>query len=70
MPLNEDNEIEYWGNADPKCPYCDKGIEISEHELFELYNEDIHEIDCPYCHKKIFVSSDCSWTFSTDEQDL
>jgi len=37
--------------GDFKCLDCGKYIDIEEHELYELYeeNEDTKFIDCPYC---------------------
>lgn len=69
MPLNEENEIDYCYNDQPKCPFCDHDIDISENEMYDLYKEDEHEIDCPDCGKEIKINSSCSWTFSTDEQE-
>lgn len=71
MPLNSKNSIDYWGNNNPKCPHCDETIDVSEHELWHLYQEpdDSHDIECPYCQKELRVQSNCKWTFSTDEQD-
>lgn len=69
MPLNNTNSMDYWGLTDPKCPHCDREIDISEHELWELYKEDTHEIMCPYCRNEFQVVATASWTFSTDEQD-
>jgi len=68
MPLNNDNAMEYWGNENPKCPKCDKDIDIDEWELYELYGEDSRVIECPYCEDKIYVVAHARYTFSTDEQ--
>lgn len=69
MPLDEHNNIKYWGNDEPKCPFCDYEIDISDHEMYELYKEDDHEIDCPDCEEIFTVVSNCKWTFSTNEQE-
>lgn len=67
MPINELNEFEYYSNDEPKCPWCDTELDISRHELYELYKEDIHAIECPCCEKKFKVRSEAKWTFHTDE---
>ena len=68
MPLTNDNSLDYWGNGTPKCPFCDKDIDISEHDMYCLYEEDDHDIDCPYCEKTFIVISSCKWTFDTNKQ--
>jgi C4-type Zn-finger protein len=69
MPLNKDNSYEYIFNKNPKCPYCDEDIDVHHYELWELYSEECHEINCPECEREIKVQANTSWTFSTDEQD-
>ena len=75
MSLREDNTMEYWGNSDPKCPYCDHDIDINDNELWELYEEGEHAIDCPSCGKHVAVvararwSLDTDWSFDTDQQE-
>lgn len=69
MPLTEENTIEYWSNKNPKCPYCDYDIDIDDNELWELYEEGEHAIDCPMCDKSIAVIANAKWSFSTDEQE-
>lgn len=70
MPLTEDNEHEYDHLEHPICPKCDEIINIEEAELFNLYEEDRHEIYCPQCTKKIIIESHCEkWEFSTSDPD-
>ncbi|MCW3109893.1 MAG: hypothetical protein JWQ09_4399 [Segetibacter sp.] len=71
MPLTEDNSDEYENLKEPKCPHCDYIIDISKHDLYELYDSQagIVEIDCPSCNKLVKVAPDCTWRFSTDDQD-
>lgn len=73
MPLDTEdkgNDMDYWSNDNPKCPWCDYVIEIDKHELYELYDDnDNHYIDCPSCEKELRVSTRAVYTFSTDEQD-
>ena len=69
MPLTKSNYIEYWANTNPKCPHCDYDIDISNHELWKLYEEGDHNIDCPNCDKLIIVSANATWSFSTDKQE-
>ena len=60
--------IKYFGNDNPVCPFCDKEINISEHERYDLYEEDCHEIECPYCEKEIYVNTSVKYTFDTSDQ--
>jgi len=62
-------DMKYWGNRLPICPYCDFEIDLSRFDLYELYNEGDHHIDCPHCERKISIISRCNWSFDTDEQD-
>ena len=70
MPLTEENEFDYECNKSPICPKCDEEIDIIESELFNLYEEDRHEINCPNCMKLIIIESHCnSWEFSTNDPE-
>lgn len=72
MPLTTTSDfmdrIDYVRNKTPKCPFCDHEIDISANEMYELYEEGEHEIDCPGCEKKIVIQCEIEYTFSTDEQ--
>lgn len=68
MPLNNRNGMEYWGCSEPKCPHCDREIEISRYEWWGVYDEGEHEVECPFCEKGFQVCTRLSRTFSTDEQ--
>lgn len=69
MPLTKDNWTDYWANTDPKCPHCDYDININNNELWELYEEGKHNIDCPSCGKAMIVYVNVERSFSTDEQE-
>jgi len=69
MPLEENNSLTYTKNKYPICPFCDELIDIERSELYHLYEEETHYIDCPSCNKEIRVKSEAKWTFSTDEQE-
>jgi cytochrome c-type biogenesis protein CcmH/NrfF len=66
MGFNVDEYFKYRNNDNPKCPHCDEDIDISENELYHLYEDGTHEIDCPNCNGNIIVESDAKWSFSTD----
>lgn len=58
---------------DFECIDCKKGVNIEEHELYELYdmNEDIRFIDCPYCCVQQAIEVDITFSFkSVDVDDL
>ena len=69
MPINNENYIRYWGNANPVCPWCDEVYDIGENEDWELYEEGTHNIECLSCSKEYRCGSEVKYTFSTDEQD-
>lgn len=57
--------MDYSGLPDPRCPHCDCNIVIHDNDLWELYEEDDHDVTCPECGKDLVVSSFAVWTFST-----
>lgn len=63
------SDIKYWGNDNPICPFCDKILNISEYDLFFLYEEGEHEIDCPECDHKLIVNTRVKHLFDTDCQE-
>jgi len=69
MPLNDNNYSDYSDNNNPICPYCDSIIDVQKNELWQLYTEDIHFIQCPSCNSQLMVTPKATWTFSTDDQD-
>jgi len=70
MPLNKENHLEYWGNDEPKCPHCDRDIDIHKYDLlFLCANDNRQQIECPCCYEKFFVQTRFKWTFDTDEQE-
>lgn len=62
--------LEFWGCEQPRCPHCGQSIDISENELWRLYEEGEHELECPYCNADFSVSVNVSYSFSTDDQDM
>lgn len=56
-------------NKDPICPHCGNICEINDCELWYLYEEGDHEVNCPDCGFDFMVCSQASWRFSTDEQE-
>lgn len=69
MPLTTESSfldtLDYKHNTEPKCPHCDSDIGISAHDLYDLYEDGEHEIECPYCETPIKVISECTYHFST-----
>lgn len=62
--------LEFWGCEAPRCPHCGESIDISAHELWRLYEEGEHELECPDCGADFRVSVNVSYSFSTDDQDM
>lgn len=61
--------LEFWGNDHPKCPHCGHDVSISENELWHLYEEGEHDIECPQCDGDFAVYTRVSYSFSTDSQE-
>jgi hypothetical protein len=61
--------LEYILKENPVCKHCDSEINIEEHELYELYSDEIHYILCPFCDKELRVEVNCTYLYSTDNQD-
>jgi len=68
MPLNSKNSFDYWGNDSPKCPHCDEEIGVGDNDLYRIYEEGEHQVDCPQCDQPFMVSTRISHSFSTDRQ--
>ncbi len=66
MPLTEGNEHIYRRNYSPLCPYCDFKIGFAKWDLYELYEENDHFVDCPNCEREFILTTEVSFRFSTD----
>lgn len=69
MSLTPYNRTDYAFKKQPKCPHCDMDIDPVELEMWSLFDEDDHEIECPYCERIITVVSSVTWKFSTDQHN-
>ena len=61
--------ITFWANKQPKCPHCGAEVDVSDNDLWRIYEEGEHEIDCPSCELAFSVSTSVSYSFSTDAQE-
>lgn len=62
--------LEFYHNADPKCPHCGHDYSVRENEAWHLYSDDErHTVECSFCETEFDVLSYASWSFSTDEQE-
>lgn len=59
----------FYNKEQPQYPYCKKKIWIDDHELYALYEEEVHHIGCPYCRKKFYVSSTATYLFDSAAED-
>ena len=62
----EGSELDFWGLRHPRCPHCGAEIDVSANDLWRIFEEGEHDIDCPYCDEEFEVSTRVSYTFSTD----
>lgn len=63
------DRLDFWRNDNPKCPHCGESVDIVQHELWNLYEEGEHDVECPHCEGEFVVGTDISYSFSTDEQE-
>ncbi len=61
--------LAFWHNKQPKCPHCGKDIDVGENDIWRIYEEGEHDIDCPYCDLEFSVSTHVAYSFSTDSQE-
>lgn len=59
----------YWGADHPKCPHCGHACGISENDWWDLYEEGEHEKECPACEGEFTITTQVSYSFSTDRQE-
>ncbi len=65
-----ESSVEFFGNKNPKCPHCGDDYNIVGNDAWSLYDDnDTHPVECPSCDLEFTVTTRCSYTFSTDEQD-
>lgn len=64
-----DNLSDFQWRKGPKCPHCGADLNVHDHELWELYAEGGHAIECPRCDAEFIVNTHCQYSFSTDEQE-
>lgn len=69
MPANDKNWLDYAFNDNPKCPHCDAVMDIDDNELYDLYRDGDHEMECTYCEKEIQVTTNVEYTFSTCKKE-
>jgi len=53
-----------------RCPYCKCKIDVHENELYNLYEEGEHEINCMRCNGTFEVSTSVSYSFKSPELNL
>lgn len=66
--LKERDSYEFWQTDDVRCPHCGNCIRPEDHDMWRLYSEGEHEIDCPYCDLSMEVRVDVKWSFTTESQ--
>lgn len=60
---------DFIANKGPKCPHCGEEIDVVEHELWQLYDDNFNDdLECPHCDQKFRVEVHVSYSFSTDDQ--
>jgi DNA-directed RNA polymerase subunit RPC12/RpoP len=59
---------DFIANKGPRCPHCGEEIDIAEHELWQLYDDEDKDIECPLCDHTFHVQIHVSYSYSTDDQ--
>lgn len=68
--LRDGSWTEFNRKSSPKCPHCGEDYSIQKMESWSLYSDDdLHDVECPNCENEFTVTTTCSYTFSTDEQE-
>lgn len=60
---------DYWRRDQPRCPHCGTECDVSDNDWWRLYAEGEHEVSCPHCNGDFTVSTQVSYSFSTDNQE-
>ena len=55
---------------EPRCPHCGEQIDIGGHDLFRIYTEGDHKINCPDCHEELLVQTEVIHQFATNPIEL
>ena len=66
----EGNDYKYQSEQNPRCPHCGEEFSIENHEAWHLYGDDGDEnvVTCDHCGDGFTVTTDVSYSFSTNEQ--
>lgn len=67
--LNAGQSVDFWRRDNPKCPHCGEVFSVSKNELWSLYEEGEHDVDCGDCGLNFMVSTHVTFSFSTNEQE-
>lgn len=66
------HSIDYWGNKTPKCPHCDKDLDVwgGDNPNSLNYEDDGHTtFECASCSKEFVCVTHVGYTFSTAVSD-
>jgi uncharacterized C2H2 Zn-finger protein len=67
--LREGNGWNFCAENSPRCPHCGVTIDLGSNDLWEIYAEGEHDVECPKCDGAFVVSTTVATYFSTDEQE-
>lgn len=68
--LKEGSCGEFRSNDSPKCPHCGEFYDIQAMGSWDLYSDDdLHDVECPNCENEFTVTTSCSYSFSTEDQE-
>lgn len=62
---DENGEVTHGSRV--RCPHCSYVMDVAESELFELYEDGDHDINCDDCGKEFTVVTSVSHSFESPE---
>lgn len=66
--LSREGWMEFFALDEPRCPHCGNNVRIEKNDLYRLYEEGEHQVECPKCDLPFVVSTRVRYSFSTDAQ--
>jgi hypothetical protein len=63
------HRYEFASLDNPMCPHCGYICDVSENDLWRLFEEGHHDVCCPACGDDFVVKAIANFSFSTDESD-
>lgn len=63
MP-EEYDELDYWHDDKPWCPYCNFELRVEGEEISGMLDSE-QEQECPRCDNAFMIEAECSISYTT-----